>query len=113
MHRHTVSLHTGPLYALQPFLQLLLYMRFELRLFARCGRNVSDRGGERTAVEVGSMVLSEQDFGRTVNVRMGEVVTVRLQENPTTGYRWAVETASGLEQTGDHFEAGGAVGAAG
>lgn len=59
------------------------------------------------------MTLNEQDSGRTVDMERGKVVIVRLKENPTTGYRWTVETASGLEQTGDHFEAGGAIGAAG
>ena len=58
-------------------------------------------------------MLSEQDAGRTVEMHVGNVVTIRLQENPTTGYRWAVETADGLEQISDRFDAGGALGAAG
>jgi inhibitor of cysteine peptidase len=33
------------------------------------------------------MILSEQDCGRTFEVSMGDVITVRLKENPTTGYR--------------------------
>lgn len=42
------------------------------------------------------------------------VVTVRLDENPTTGYRWNIETAEGLEMVGDSFErAGDAIGAGG
>ena len=59
------------------------------------------------------MLLSEQDSGRSVNVNLGSLFSVRLKENPTTGYRWTVESASGLEQVGDHFEGGGAIGAAG
>ena len=59
------------------------------------------------------MMLSEQDAGRTVEMKVGDVVTIRLQENPTTGYRWAVETAGGLEQVGDRFDPGDAIGAAG
>ena len=61
------------------------------------------------------MILNEQDSGRTIDMKVGNVVTVRLKENPTTGYRWTVETASGLEQIDDHFEveAGGAIGAGG
>lgn len=60
------------------------------------------------------MILSEQDSGRTVEVAEGDSVTIRLKENPTTGYRWAVETSGGLEWVEDDFELGGpAVGAAG
>jgi predicted secreted protein len=60
------------------------------------------------------MILSEQDRGRTIEVAEGDVITVRLKENPTTGYRWSVDTTNGLELVGDRFEAGGdAIGAAG
>ena len=71
------------------------------------------RRASRTCLR--NMILNEQYSGRTIDMKVGNVVTVRLKENPTTGYRWKVETASGLEQIGDHFEveAGGAIGAAG
>lgn len=59
------------------------------------------------------MTLSEQDSGRSINVNLGSLLSIRLKENPTTGYRWTVETSSGLEQVGDHFEGGGAIGGAG
>lgn len=60
------------------------------------------------------MILSEQDSGQTIDMKVGEVVTVRLKENPTTGYRWTVESARGFEHIRDHFEVGGrAIGAAG
>ncbi len=59
------------------------------------------------------MILSDQDRGRTVDVNVGSVITLRLKENPTTGYRWVVGTSPGLEQAGDRFEAGSAAGAAG
>ena len=59
------------------------------------------------------MMLSEQDAGRTVEMHVGNVVTIRLQENPTTGYRWAVETAGGLERVSDRFDPDSAIGAAG
>lgn len=59
------------------------------------------------------MILSEQDHGRTVNVRTGSLIAVRLIENPTTGYRWIVESVGGLDPVGDRFEAGVAIGAAG
>ena len=59
------------------------------------------------------MTLTEQDRGRTVELTLGSVVTVRLKENPTTGYRWTLETVHGLAVIDDRFEGGGAIGAAG
>jgi inhibitor of cysteine peptidase len=38
-----------------------------------------------------AVVLTEQDKNKTVSVAVGEAFTVRLSENPTTGYVWAVE----------------------
>jgi inhibitor of cysteine peptidase len=65
-------------------------------------------------IEAPIMILSEQDRGRTIEVAEGDIITVRLKENPTTGYRWSVETTNGLELVRDDFEAGGgAIGAAG
>lgn len=59
-------------------------------------------------------VLSNQDNGRTVEVKAQSIVNVCLKENPTTGYRWKVDTAGGLELIDDSFERqGDAIGAAG
>lgn len=60
------------------------------------------------------MILNDQDKGRNLEVETQTLVTVRLKENPTTGYRWEVETAGGLEMVGDSFEkTGNAIGSAG
>ena len=59
------------------------------------------------------MVLTESDRGRTVELAAGSLVTLRLRENPTTGYRWSMQSTGGLELVGDRYEPGGAVGAAG
>ncbi len=60
------------------------------------------------------IILSEKDEGRTVEVSAGSIITVRLIENPTTGYRWKVESSGTMELVGDSFEGtGGAIGAAG
>ena len=59
------------------------------------------------------MIMSEQDSGRTVQIRMGEVITLNLKENPTTGYQWSVTTAEGLEQIRNYFEVREGIGAAG
>ena len=58
------------------------------------------------------MTLKDEDSGRTVEVHPGSTVTIRLNEG-TTGYRWAVENADGLQQIGDRNEPGGAVGSTG
>lgn len=49
-------------------------------------------------------VLNSQDNGRTVDVKAQSIVTVCLKENPTTGYRWKIETADGLGLIDDSFE---------
>jgi len=38
-------------------------------------------------------VLTSADNGKTVDLRVGEEATLRLPENPSTGYRWAVDAA--------------------
>jgi len=49
------------------------------------------------------IVLTAADSGRTVTVRRGESITLRLAGNPTTGYRWQLRLPLGpaLEQQGD------------
>jgi predicted secreted protein len=59
------------------------------------------------------MTLTEQDNGRTVEIGVGSLITLHLKENPTTGYRWQLESSGGLEMVGDRFALGGAMGAAG
>ena len=61
------------------------------------------------------MTLTTGDRGRRVGIVVGETVTLRLAENPTTGYRWAVLSAGGLEMVRDGFEGAGsgAIGAGG
>jgi len=47
-------------------------------------------------------------------VKAQSVVTVRLDENPSTGYQWDAENIEGLEIVGDSFErAGDAMGTGG
>lgn len=42
--------------------------------------------------EVGmALHLTEADNGRSVDVRIGDEITLALPENPTTGYRWAID----------------------
>ena len=50
-----------------------------------------------TAVPVNQLVVTEEQNGATVNVNTGAIITVKLQENPTTGYSWNLTTTSGLQ----------------
>lgn len=55
-------------------------------------------GGETKPV-----VYTEADSGATVEVAIGDSVTVCLQENPSTGYSWREEHSAGLELLTDRF----------
>ncbi len=58
------------------------------------------------------IVLTQAHRGQKVQARPGDVVVIRLAENPTTGYRW--EVTDGPVLCGDEFAgAGGAPGAGG
>jgi inhibitor of cysteine peptidase len=48
-------------------------------------------------------VYTEEDSGRTVNENLGEEFSVRLAENPTTGYQWNMTAADGLEPIRDAY----------
>ena len=50
------------------------------------------------------VVAQVQSGGRT-SATVGDLVVLRLSENPTTGYRWEVRTSGGLTQVGDDFVA--------
>lgn len=59
--------------------------------------------------------LTEADNGTTVDVRVGETLTLGLGENPTTGFLWNITTTSGLvvesdQYTPEHTEGVGAGG---
>jgi len=41
--------------------------------------------------------------GSTVNLLPGRSLIIRLPENPTTGYRWAVESGGGMTLVSDDF----------
>lgn len=56
------------------------------------------------------MVIDESAAGRSYDLAVGETLSVRLKENPSTGYCWTVEQASGL-QWNDRGSSTGAPGA--
>lgn len=51
------------------------------------------------------MNLTQHDSGTSRSVRVGEEITVALDENPTTGYRWHSEVdGARLALTADGYE---------
>lgn len=65
---------------------------------------------EPTAVPVNtsaSSTFSEANNGQSVKVTPGSIVTVRLNENPTTGYSWNWTLAPGLELVNTSFASNG------
>ncbi|MCU0632718.1 MAG: protease inhibitor I42 family protein [Methanolinea sp.] len=48
--------------------------------------------------------FSNEDNGRTVNVNQGDTFTVSLPENPSTGFRWILETSGGIHTIQDTYQ---------
>lgn len=50
--------------------------------------------------------LSAADNGQTISVKVGDLILLRLDENPTTGYQWQLEPLDErvLELSGTSFE---------
>ena len=50
-------------------------------------------------------IFSEKDNGALVEVRRGTRITIELNENPTTGYRWMISSIDEafLVSAGDDF----------
>jgi inhibitor of cysteine peptidase len=42
-------------------------------------------------LEVSQLTLTQADRGKSFEAHQDDVIIVRLPENPTTGYRWAIE----------------------
>jgi len=60
------------------------------------------------------MILTYQQSGGSFETSISDPVVVRLEENPTTGYRWTLEKKDNLELERDYFEReSSAIGAAG
>lgn len=39
-----------------------------------------------------ALEISKSDSGRTISMSKGDIATIKLAENPTTGYSWIFET---------------------
>lgn len=58
-------------------------------------------------------VFTEKQSGTSADVRTGGLVTIRLEENPTTGYSWNMSFTDGLEVVKDEFISSGEAGLVG
>lgn len=65
-----------------------------------CRRRLDPRYGRPVRVD-----LTQDDTGGVCHARVGDEITVVLEENPTTGYRWHAEVdAARLQLTGDQYQ---------
>ncbi len=62
------------------------------------------------------LVVTQAHRGKAITANLGDVVVIRLSENPTTGFRWAFEDSQRvvtLESDGFVPNGGGAMGEGG
>ncbi len=52
-----------------------------------------------------TILLIGTDSGQSIAARVGDEIVLQLPENPTTGYRWEVILADGLEPVADGYVA--------
>jgi len=60
-------------------------------LLLLAGRPATGRGSEMGSPPMSTTTLTLADSGRAVDLRVGDRLVLQLEENPTTGYRWALE----------------------
>jgi inhibitor of cysteine peptidase len=53
-----------------------------------CHGTAQPPGGEHS---MSGMTLGAPDNGRSIAVKRGEIIALKLPEHPTTGFRWSVE----------------------
>jgi len=43
---------------------------------------------------VSAVILSQVDNGKLVEIKQGQTLAIHLPENPTTGYRWEIDSVN-------------------
>ncbi len=59
--------------------------------------------GLLVGVALAAGAYSGTDNGKTITVNKGETFTVKLDENPTTGYSWNMTVDNGLQVVSDRY----------
>ena len=49
------------------------------------------------------LIITEADNGKTINVKPGHIIILKLNENPSTGYSWQMKLSKGLELLSDKY----------
>jgi inhibitor of cysteine peptidase len=69
-----------------------MYEVIALVLLIVSGCGATDSPGDRREDEqLSTVTLTHADNGQSVEVRPGNTIVIPLAENPTTGFRWAVD----------------------
>jgi len=71
---------------------MMLCRAASLGLLLLPGGPVTSDGAETGGPHVETITLTRADNGNAVALRVGDRLVLRLEENPTTGYRWALDT---------------------
>jgi inhibitor of cysteine peptidase len=57
-----------------------------------------------TPIPVGNLVVTEEQNNATVQVNTSAIITLKLKENPTTGFTWNLTTTPGLQIISDSYK---------
>ncbi len=71
-------------WAVLPLVVLFTYLLLNPALACN-PNNSSERNSGMSAI-----VILDNDRGKTFTTQVGDMITIRLAENPTTGYRWDI-----------------------
>ncbi len=82
LFKHLVSRANG--WAIVPL--VVLFICLLINPVAACNPNNSS--GRNSGLS--EIVILDNDRGKTFTTQVGDIITIRLAENPTTGYRWDV-----------------------
>ena len=72
--------------------RMMLCRVASLGLLLLPGGPVTSQSAESGSSHVATITLTRADNGNAVALGVGDRLVLRLEENPTTGYRWALET---------------------
>lgn len=82
---------------------LLVAIAFSGCVGSTPGNQTPSPSPTQAAVQVGHIVVNESQNAATVYMNKSNLVTVRLAENPTTGFQWNLTTTPGLSIIKDEY----------